>query len=66
MSETQKFFEMIIAITKDGGYYLWPDAGEVYKIKNGKLYPKTRMGYVKLSFVVNEWWLKKYVSLTIK
>ena len=35
--QNEKFFQSVIRMTKDGGFYLWPATGNVYTIRNGKM-----------------------------
>ena len=42
--ENTNFFKMIIMMTKEGGSYIWPDAGQSYTIKGGKMVAETGKG----------------------
>ena len=35
--ENNKFFDQVKSVLTEGGVWIWPDTGYVYKLKDGKL-----------------------------
>lgn len=35
--ENVRFFQKVLALTKEGGYYLYPGASQMYTVSNGNL-----------------------------
>ena len=60
--ENQKFFEMVINLTEEGGTYIWPAEKEVYTVVGGKLIPSNKSGYKKISKIVTANWLSTHVK----
>lgn len=61
--ENEKYFENVLRLVKNGGFYLFPSCQETYKVIDGKFYPVTTEGYNRMKEITSKEWCEKYVSI---
>jgi hypothetical protein len=49
-------------IIKDGGFWIWADENEIFKLNNGKFTPLSQNGRRKLKEIVSKKWFEKNVN----
>lgn len=40
--DNERYFRMMIMMTKEGGQYIWPAEGETFTVKGGNIYGTSR------------------------
>ena len=51
--KNEEFFNQVINVTKDGGYYTWSSTGDTCVVKDGKLHANV-LGINRISSIVTQ------------
>ena len=52
----------VCLMTKEGGFWIWADENEMFKLNNGKFTPLSRSGRRKLKNIVSKEWFENNVN----